>query len=581
MISSTMLWENMKKNNKTNPNWNIKFDSILLLQLIIFSLLIFSLMQPYFQEWGRGADRVVLVIDRSASMQAEDVEPDRFSSSIDKAVSRVEEMGDNTELAVVTGYSDPEILINFTEDHSYVIETLDFLTVTDTQINAAESLQIAKSMILTEEQGEVIFFTDGVWEMPQALNFSEIEIVQTGNQVNNVGLVDLGINSLSGIPGEKEIYVKVANYQDQGQEIPLFISNPERTIISDLISLNPGETKGVQYSLQADTRTPFEIQLDVDSPLTVDEKLYTVIGKSEDIRILLIGENNFFLRRVFLSLPGVRVFSEERYNSEIEEQYDLKVFNNVKPQENLTNDAIFINTVPPEMDDLINEQIDTHSRVTSWEKAHPLFRFIDFSKLTFNNILSVKPPADSSILTHSKENPLIFSQKNQNSKHLFMMFDINRSNFPLQVNFPIFLNNSLRWFFPYYYNSGYINLQTGSGLELPFSTENITSITNTGKEKDFTGNLINNRINNLFDSGLYEIEFEDREKDYFAVNLLSPLESNLHLTGVDENIKEQQADIEREEIIFNTPIWPFVVFLIILLLLIEWFLYSRPQKGGN
>jgi len=583
VFSATFLWKNMIKKNQTKPNWKIKFEPLLILQLLILAILVLALMQPYFQEWGRSQPRVVLVIDRSASMQATDIEPDRFSDSISKAVNIVNEYGDQTEIAVISATAAPELIMNFSDDHQQIVNRLQNLEVTDAEIDIKESLQMAQAMIKPFDEGEVKFFTDGVWELSEDidLDFSRIDFVQTGSQTGNIGFTELGIRSAYGFSGDYELFVEINNYYKDSREVPIYISTPDQTVISDVINIEAEADKSKQYFLDVAQRTPVKIRLDYETPLESDNILYTVLGQNESLRVLLIGEENFFLKRAFLSLPDVRVFSERNFDPEKQDNYDLLVFNNTDYPEKVDNDTIFINTVPRTMENKIKEEVETFSRVTGWNKNHELFRFIDFSKINTGNFLSLKLPEKSINLASSKAESLIFSREDDDKNWLFITFDLNKSNLPLQVNFPVFLNNAVNWFFPHYFDAEYSNIKTGEIFELPVISEKIDTIVNTEKGIDITGQIRNNHIENIVNTGFYEIKLNNGHTDYFGVNMLSHTESDLQLSGIEERLiieseKTEDFDMERLQ-----PIWPLFVLIGILLLLLEWFIYCKPQKGAD
>ena len=63
--------------------------------------------------------------------------------------------------------------------------------------------------------------------------------------------------------------------------------------------------------------------------------------------------------------------------------------------------------------------------------------------------------------------------------------------------------------------------------------------------------------------------------------MLSHTESNLQLSGIEERLiieSEKTEDFDRERL---QPIWPLFVLIGILLLLLEWFIYFKPQKGAD
>ena len=71
VISSTLLWNEVYKNTRANTPWEkLRKNIMLLLQIIVLLLLIFSLMRPFLNFGGKTYKNIILVIDNTASMSA-------------------------------------------------------------------------------------------------------------------------------------------------------------------------------------------------------------------------------------------------------------------------------------------------------------------------------------------------------------------------------------------------------------------------------------------------------------------------------------------------------------------------------
>src|SRR3954463_184179 len=72
-ISSTLLWEKSFHDLQVNaPFQKLRWSLLLLLQLLLMSLVLFALGEPVIRGEGSSASRIILLIDRSASMSATD-----------------------------------------------------------------------------------------------------------------------------------------------------------------------------------------------------------------------------------------------------------------------------------------------------------------------------------------------------------------------------------------------------------------------------------------------------------------------------------------------------------------------------
>src|SRR5690606_32584385 len=69
-VSSHLLWQRVLQPQEANRPWQkLKRNLLLLLQLVVAALLVLALMQPAWWSEGKQTEHLVMVIDRSASLQ--------------------------------------------------------------------------------------------------------------------------------------------------------------------------------------------------------------------------------------------------------------------------------------------------------------------------------------------------------------------------------------------------------------------------------------------------------------------------------------------------------------------------------
>jgi hypothetical protein len=117
-VSSVMLWVPSRREQRAAA-WfqRLKFDPLLLLQILALLLLTLALARPIIPVRGRSADRVVLVVDTSASMQARDVAPTRFHAAQARAAALVDEAGPGAEVMVIEAGAHAVVRVAVTRDH--------------------------------------------------------------------------------------------------------------------------------------------------------------------------------------------------------------------------------------------------------------------------------------------------------------------------------------------------------------------------------------------------------------------------------------------------------------------------------
>ena len=68
-ISSSLLWKEAYKNTQANTPWEkLKVNIMMIIQIAIFLILIFSVMKPFLKFGGKEYKNLIVVIDNTASM---------------------------------------------------------------------------------------------------------------------------------------------------------------------------------------------------------------------------------------------------------------------------------------------------------------------------------------------------------------------------------------------------------------------------------------------------------------------------------------------------------------------------------
>ena len=116
-VSSVLLWAPALRDQQASALFQrLQLDPLLLLQILALVLLALALARPTITLQGKGTDRLVLVMDVSASMKATDVVPSRFAEARRAALQLIEEAGRGAEVMVIEAGTHPLIRVPFTRD---------------------------------------------------------------------------------------------------------------------------------------------------------------------------------------------------------------------------------------------------------------------------------------------------------------------------------------------------------------------------------------------------------------------------------------------------------------------------------
>ena len=116
-VSSVLLWSPVFRDQQASALFQrLQLDPLLLLQLLALLLLCAALARPTLTLQGKGAERLIFVVDSSASMKARDVGSSRLREAQAQASGLIAEAGQGAEMMVIEAGSQPTIRLHFTRD---------------------------------------------------------------------------------------------------------------------------------------------------------------------------------------------------------------------------------------------------------------------------------------------------------------------------------------------------------------------------------------------------------------------------------------------------------------------------------
>lgn len=143
-ISSTLLWQQAVQDLQVNapfrwlrPSW------LLLLQLLLLAALVGAIARPALDLPGEPPERMILVIDRSASMSSRDVAAaggdvnntaarvTRLDDAKRQAKELVARLSGRSRAMIITMAAQPEVVANYSRDRSALANAIDAIEPTD------------------------------------------------------------------------------------------------------------------------------------------------------------------------------------------------------------------------------------------------------------------------------------------------------------------------------------------------------------------------------------------------------------------------------------------------------------------
>ena len=160
-VSSTLLWKKAIQDLQANaPFQKLRRNLLLFLQLIILGLILLALAQPRSTATASAGQKLVILIDRSASMRAVDGDTTRSTPvtrlevAKERAIGMVEglaspslfEDAEKADEAMVIAFDrSAEIVLQFTSDKAALVAAINGIEQTDGPSSIEEAYRLAQS----------------------------------------------------------------------------------------------------------------------------------------------------------------------------------------------------------------------------------------------------------------------------------------------------------------------------------------------------------------------------------------------------------------------------------------------------
>lgn len=166
-------------------------DLILLLRIVAVSALLIGLSSPVLVQNVMGADSdFVIALDSSSSMFTGDIDPNRFEAAKDASQTFVSELGNSSQIGVVSYSGSVNQEQELTRDRSQVQSAIDQVSIGDVGGTATgDAVSSSISMLTGSDRNKtVIVITDGRNTEGQSLNESADFAQRQNVTVNTIGL---------------------------------------------------------------------------------------------------------------------------------------------------------------------------------------------------------------------------------------------------------------------------------------------------------------------------------------------------------------------------------------------------------
>lgn len=632
LVASTLLWKRAVQDLQVNaPFQRLRKNLLLFLQLLILAAAILALARPIIESTVTDEERLVILIDHSASMNT--VEADgrtRLEHAKEQAVGLVRTLNQRadswlsmmsftgaeakTQAMVIAFAERATIVAPFTTNTTELDRLIAGIRPTDAQTDLREALELAEAYmappvlttdrtpISAEVPSKLVLISDGrIANLDKGvLRSGEMELIRVGETTENVGITTLRTQRNYEQPEMLQLFLTVQNFADQPVQTDVSIYADETLAHVVPVSLGPrrdpvadhageapqGAAQSLSFDVMLDRGAVIEARLARHDALEVDNSAWTIVPPPRRLRVLVVTRGNLFLDSALHGLPLAEhpfVTPEEyeanaggRFVADGRAQFDVVIFDKVVPRQLPAGSHLFIGAVPPMAGLVAGAPLEWHTLIW-WDEAHPVLRHVGLTQVVVAEGLTLEVPDEAEVLIEGPQGPVL-ARYAEGGRHVMVLtFAIEHSNW-WSSSFPVFMYNALR-----YLGSG--GAEVASGLHRPGATLRIPTAADVEEVRvlrpdsrtdtvraDAAGMAYYGATEQV---GLYTARGAVAGRERYAVNLEDAWESDI--APPTRPLKIAQREVaEMQSLRTTTPeVWRWFVGAALALALVEWYIYNR------
>lgn len=479
-VSTLLFWDQVFEQKRQRSLWqNLRHWMSLLLQLIFVGLIGFALADPLWSSQQDTGQDLILVVDNSASMRA--VDPDSGETRLQQAIAAASDVAGNLRhgdnIALVTAGTSVRVVVGMSDFAPTVQQAIEKIQPTDGPTQIADAIAAARRLASDDKKRRIIVFSDGGVDDRDALAIDtstgestpndhlrsltgdDVRWIQVGQEQDNVAITTFQVRRSTVDPIGYSLLIEVQNFSKESVETRLTLKLGD--VLVDVVPLKI--EAGGAYRKQIDSTSQaggvLTGKIDVDDGLAVDNLAHAILPHRPEVTVKLVtGEESesYYLRRVFESIPLVRII--EPSDEGAEDAVGLTVFAGVVPDAIPTGPVLLVD-IPesgPKIGGagqnawLIGDPIE-NPIIAKQEKQSPLLRYVQLQNVVLAGArdLDVNEAlgASTTLLETASGARVCVSVERTEGRILLLASDLDTSDLPLRIAFPVLMTNALNWFF--------------------------------------------------------------------------------------------------------------------------------------
>lgn len=585
-VSSVSFFRELYHNMEATKPWERFVNQLLFyIQLFLILLWIFALVSPYLKHGGQKSGQVILCIDNSGSMNAlYDDKKTKLEEAKKKAEEYIEGLAPNQEITLILANKSPQILVSATSDRQRIKKALSDIEGTDVEGNMSGNVTFLQSVTDQMKGFRILMFTDRDVDLGK-LQATVVDMSPVTDKAKKNLSVDY-VSHTNREDGSVDVLANVSNHGLKEVEGELNCYLGETLLQVMAFTLKAGENESLYLdTIKASGLTKkqkdgdiLRIELAGEDALAGDNVAYDFLDDSLKKKVLLVSKSNIFLEKAICADENITLY---RTNSvkhlDTAMEYDLYIFDGVMPEQ-LPKKGNILLWNPDKEISIDGRKLFTigNTKKNVWVKSteHEVTRYLEDFIFGVSKLRKIQKPEWASEFFEAASYSAGFMGEISGRNIAVLAFDIHNTDFPLQAEFPIFINNLMGKCMDTALLPKRV-LTAGEPLQIHTVEEGKIEVMDEENNKT----EVDSETMEYTDTqrhGLYKLIWEGRDEiqSSFAISLPvseSKILGKITVTGEKGTEDGKKADEMEKGVSLQLPI----LLMLLLTLLAEWTLYCR------
>ena len=556
VFSSLLLFMDQGTKASAKPWGRLHLPLLFFLQLILLLLLILALAEPVFSV---RVSNIAMVMDNSASMQAQEDGRARIALARDQARGVLADLGANGKVDIFHIVPQLEKVNKSTLSPSDAIGLLANLEPYDLADAPADYGDLLNQLAADHKYERVYFITD----RPVRGHSGAVRVLTVGKPRDNLAITAFTVSPSSLVNTRLEAIVEVANYSSKEQRIRVTLRGDggESALANRELRVAAGQTTSASF--QGLSEKPYYIaEIDDGDALTLDNRQFAIAANARRLKILAISPRSQALNSL-RTIAGVSlsIVAPEDYQQTDRSGFGLEIFHYSAPASLPLNPSLLV--LPPDSNPVVRLGNPVTRPVASgWRESHPLNRYLNLTLFRPAYARPLVPRTAGETIIESPQGTLAVAMEHHGKRHLVLGFDpfpyLGRENLPMSI----FTLNFLDWFIS---ASGRKGQATGEPFVFGAAQQELSLTSPTGEKH--VVKLGSTSFADTFYHGIYQLN-RGGERQLLAINYQGASESDLR-ERKPIDLKPNETSNNSASLFFS--FWPYLLTVSLLLFIVECF----------